>query len=265
MKKEKVLISIENLSDIEKYKKIGYNNFLFAVNKFSIGYKSFDINELISLDCNKYLLINRVFDNKDIDSFKSIISKLNEFEGIFFEDVGVYNLLSNTNINLIWSQSHFATNYSSINYWLEYVNSALISNELTCDEVKDILNKTNKPLVLNVFGKNPAMYSRRTLLSNFNKYYDIKLNNNAIIKDKISDNEFLGIEDENGTLFFNNNYFNIIKYINEFNDKNILFYLIIPSGLDVDEIESIILNKSKNTYNDGFMNKKTIYKLEVKK
>ena len=61
MKKEKILINIEQLNDIEEYKKIGINNFLFAVENFSIGYKTFKLSDIENLDCNKYLLINRIF------------------------------------------------------------------------------------------------------------------------------------------------------------------------------------------------------------
>ena len=72
MKKEKILCNIENLIDIDNYKKIGINNFLFAVDGFSIGYNSFNINELKKLECNKYLLLNRVLNNEDIDNLLKI-------------------------------------------------------------------------------------------------------------------------------------------------------------------------------------------------
>ena len=264
MKKEKILINIENINDYYEFKKIGYNNFLFAVNKFSIGYKSFDLNEIKKLDCQKYLLVNRILDNNDIDSFKSIIKDLNYFDGILFEDIGVYNLLKNTNIELIWNQNHFATNFLSINYWLDNVYSAVISNELTKEEVSDILKSAQKPLVLNVFGKNPAMYSRRSLLTNFNTYYNLKMNKKVVINDKVTDKEFLSVESDKGTILFNNEYFNIINYLNYFDDNKILYYLIYPSELNVKEIDNIINNKSETKYSDSFMNKKTIYKLEVK-
>ena len=265
MKKEKILINIENLKDLEEYKKIGYNNFLFAVDKFCIGYNSFKLSELINLDCNKFLLINRILDTKDIEELKKHTNELELFDGIFFEDIGVYNLLKDTNIKLIWNQNHFATNYSSINYWLDNVYSAVISNELTLEEINTILNKTNKPLILNVFGKNPVMYSRRTLLSNFNEYFNLKMNKKAILNEPITNNEFLGIEDNNGTIIFNNTYFNIINYLSNNIDSKILYYLIYPNGLDYKEINNIINNKSNIEYNDGFINKKTIYKLGVKK
>lgn len=261
MKKDKILINIENLSDIEEYKKIGINNFLFAVDNFSIGYKTFDINSLINIKENKYLLINKIFNTEDINEFKKIIPLLNKFNGIIFEDIGVYHLLKDTNINLIWNQSHFATNYSSINYWLDLTNSAVISNELTKEEVKEIIDKSNKKLILNVFGKNNIMYSRRTLLTNFNKYFKLKTNKQIILKENISNCEFRMLENESGTFTFDNNYFNIIDYIKYFNNDNILFYLVYPFGLSVPEIKEIIENNSNIKYNDGFMNKKTIYKL----
>ncbi len=260
MKKEKILINIEQLNDIEEYKKIGINNFLFAVNDFSIGYKSFDLRELESLNCKKYLLINRIFNSEDCEKFKNIIPKLNKFDGIIFEDIAVYNMLKSTNINLIWNQTHFATNYSSINYWLELVDSAVISNELTLEEVCDILEKSNKKLVLNIFGKNPIMYSRRTLLTNFNKNFKLDDNREMILNETITNNEFLAKETDKGTFILNNKYFNLIPFLKQFKEEKISYYLIYPNGLNVSDIEDYLNGKLDNT-NDGFMNKKTIYKL----
>ena len=260
MKKEKILINIEQLNDIGYYKKIGINNFLFAVKDFSIGYNSFELEELTILDCKKYLLINRIFNSEDCENFKTIIPKLSIFDGIIFEDIAVYNMLKDTNINLIWNQTHFATNYSSINHWLKLVNSAVISNELTLEEVCDILDKSNKKLVLNIFGKNPIMYSRRTLLTNFNKNFRLDDNREMILNETITKNEFLANETEKGTFIFNNKHFNLIPFLKEFDESKIEFYLIYPNGLNKTEIEEYINGKIDST-DDGFMNKKTIYKL----
>lgn len=260
MKKEKILINIEQLNDIEDYKKIGINNFLFAVKDFSIGYNTFELEDLESLDCNKYLLINRIFNSNDCEKLKKIIPKLNKFDGIIFEDIAVYNMLKNTDINLIWNQNHFATNYSSINHWLELVNSAIISNELTLEEVCDILDKSNKKLVLNIFGKNPIMYSRRTLLTNFNKNFKLEDNREMILNESITKNEFLAKETDKGTFILNNKHFNLIPFLNKFNENKIEFYLIYPNGLNAEEINNYLNGKVDNT-DAGFMNKKTIYKL----
>ena len=92
MKKEKILINIENLKEIDNYKKIGINNFLFAVDKFSIGYTSFKIDDLKEIDGNKYLYINRILNNKEVDNLKKIANDILFFEGIIFEDIAVYNI-----------------------------------------------------------------------------------------------------------------------------------------------------------------------------
>ncbi len=263
MKKEKILINIENLSDIVTYKKIGVNNFLFAVDYFSIGLKSFNLDTLKSLkiDCNKILYMNRVLNNEDVEKLKGIKNDLASFKYIIFEDIAVYNILKDTDIKLIWNQAHFATNYCSINYWLEYVDSAIISNEITREEITEILNKTNKPLVLNVFGLNGAMYSRRTLLTNFNSNFNLLENKKVILKEKISCQNFLAIENKFGTILFNNEFFNIANYLQYFDDKKILFYLLFPFNRNVNEIIKYIQNYEIDNANEGFMNKKTFYKL----
>ena len=265
MKKNKILINIENLNEIEEYKKIGINNFLFAVKDFSIGYNSYTLEEIKELDCNKYLLINRIFNTNDVEEFKKIKNKLLDFEYIIFEDIAVYNILKDTNVKLIWNQTHFASNYSSINYWLELTYSAVISNELTKLEVIDILNKSTKNLVLNIFGKNPIMYSRRTLLSNFNKHFELENRSNAILEESITNNEFLATENDKGTFIVNNKHFNLIPFLNEFNDDKIQYYLIYPNDIEYSNMIKYIEEETNDNTDDGFMNKKTIYKLGVKK
>ena len=66
----KILININNLNDINEYKKIGINNFLFAVKDLSIGYTSYDLE---NIPTDSYLFINRVFDTEGINIFKSNI------------------------------------------------------------------------------------------------------------------------------------------------------------------------------------------------
>lgn len=264
MKNEKILVNIENLKELSEYKKIGINNFLFAVENFSIGYNSFNLSDIKNVEGNKFLYLNRILNSSDVDKLKSIIDDILLFDGIIFEDIAVYNIFKDKDIILIWNQSHFATNYSSINHWCNLVDSVVISNELASDEVSVILNNSNKSLVLNVFGKNPVMYSRRTLLSNFNKNFGLKKENDVILKEMITNNEFKLVENNYGTFIFNNTYFNLIPYLNLFNDDKVFYYLIFPNGLNSNEIYEYINGKIDGT-DDGFMNRKTIYKLGVKR
>lgn len=251
-----ILININNLSELDEYKKVGITNFLFAVKDLSIGYNSFDIDEIPS---DVYLLINRVFDTTGIDEFKKIIPKLDRFKGVVFEDIGVFNLLKDKDIELIWNQAHFVTNYSSINNYFKLgCTSCVISNELTFEEIDEIINKANKKVVFNVFGKNMIMYSRRSLVSNFNSYASLDNYNDVDIKEK--NVTFHLKEDKYGTAVFNKEYFNYINILPKLNNDNILYHLVLNLDLTPNEIIDIINGKEYG--NDGFLNKKTTFRMK---
>ena len=258
MNKESILIRINNKRDLEKYEKIGINNFLFAVEDFSIGYNAFNLDELLELNktYNIFISMNRIFNTFDIENIKKLKDKFSKFKYIFFEDIAIYNIFKDTNVNLIMNSNHFLTSINIINFWTSLVYSTTISNELTKEEVKYILDNANKPLILNVFGLNNIMYSRRKLLSNFNTKFNLDKRNKIILNEGVSKQSFLVKETEYGTIFFNNKYYNIIPYIENFNKDNILYYLI---DTDLDYNELIKLDNS--SFDDGFMNKKTIYKI----
>lgn len=260
MKTNKILININNLNEIEYYKKIGITNFLFAIKDFSLGYTTYALEDLININANIYLLINRMFDSKSLDEFKKIIPKLNFIKGLFFEDIGIYEILKDTNIPLIWNQVQFGTNYLTLNYWLDKVESAVISNSLTKEEIIEIIKKANKPLIFNIFGKNMAMYSRRTLLTNFNNHFNLKNNNEAILKETLQGNEFLVRESNYGTVLFNNTYFDYTSILSDIPDNKILFYYINNIDLDKETIKQF-LQGSYNLGDYGFLNKKTIFKV----
>lgn len=253
----KILININDLTDMELYKKIGITNFLFAINEYSIGYKTFNINDIPD---NSYILINRVMDTSVVDSLKKDKELFIRFKGIIYEDIAVFNIFKDTNLELIWFQNHFTTNYESINFWCNNgCESSVISNEITKEEILTILDKEVKPLVLNVFGKNNIMYSRRMLLSNFNEYNNLDDIKEAKLITNNGKSEFLAKENEYGTVIFNNTYFNYISLMNEIDDKKIKFYLVMNLDLKPEEVIEII--NGKDFGDDGFLNKKTVYRM----
>ena len=256
MQTSKVLININNLSELDEYKKVGIANFLFPIKNLSVGYTSYDIDEVPD---QSYLLINRVLDTEGINTFKSLIPKLNRFKGIVFEDLGIFNILKDSDLELIWNQAHFAVNYNSINYYLDHgCSSAVISNEITKEEIEEIIDKANKPVVLNIFGKNMIMYSRRSLVYNFNKHAGIDDVNNVDIKDKTDKAYFTLKEDTYGTAVFNKEYFNYINKL-DIDDNKIKYYLI--TNLDLEPSKIIDIINGEQFGNDGFLYKKTTYKM----
>lgn len=256
MNKSKLLININKLEEIAEYKKIGITNFLFAVKGFSIGYNTFELNEIPE---DSYLLINRVMDTKSIEELRLRKDELAKFKGIIFEDLGVYNILRDLEIELIWFQNHFTINNESMRFWLSRVDSAVIGNEITSTEIESIIENASKPLILNVLGKNQIMYSRRTLLSNFNKYNNLDNYNDMTLDVHGTKDEFFARENELGTVIYNNEYFNYLEFAESLNEDKIKFYLIMNLDLNPNDLEEILNGKSFG--NDGFLNKKTVYKM----
>lgn len=257
MKMQKILININKLEEINEYMKIGISNFLFAVEEYSIGYNTFKIEDIPD---NVYILMNRVFDTICVDHLKEEKNKFKRFKGIIFEDLSVFNIFKDTSLELIWNQAHFPVNYNSINFHLKNgCISSVIANEITKEEIDEIINKSIKPLILPILGKNNIMYSRRTLLTNFNKYNKLSNNKEVILKENITHNEFLAKENEYGTVIFNNEYFNYVSLIEKYYDK-VMYFLIMNLDLRVDEIKDILNGRIFG--NDGFLNRKTVFKLE---
>ncbi len=255
MEQLKRLINLRNIEEIEAYKKVGIANFLIFMPEFSVGYPTIPLEEAPD---EVFVYINRVMDTKAIEKFKKVIPELKRFKGVIFEDLGVFHLLKKEGIPLIWAQNHFITNKESLNFYLDSgCLSAVLSNELEKEEIRNMLSSAHKPLVFPVFGKNNVMYSRRHLLSNFNEYAGLEDINDVVLKTKRG--EFFAHEEKNGTLLFANEYFNYIDFSSSIPEEQVLYYLFLNLDFSVSEIKEII--EGKNIGNRGFLDKKTVYKM----
>lgn len=270
--KNKLIIIPNNIDNINKLKNVGITAFLFPVEKYSIGYNTFSIDEINSLKCNKYLLINRILNTKEIDDLIKDINLYTDIKGIFFDNIGICYALNSLNIEKIYYSMHSLTNYHSIDYLLSQgITSAVVSNDITLNEIKYISDNINDKLVYFLYGKSPIMYSRRNLVSNFNRHYNCSVTNPTIIE-KVSKKEFKLVDNNDGTIAYDNNYYNGLLLMNTIDISKIKYYLV--SLIDVNDgdviklIESIIENDNQkllslyiNT-NIGFLNTETIYRVK---
>ena len=104
------------------------------------------------------------------------------------------------------------------------------------------------------------MYSRRTLVSNFNKHFNLDNRKESILNEPVSHNEFLIKENEYGAVVFNNIYFNYIDFSKTLDDSKIKFYLVLNLDYEPASINEIL--EGKKVGNEGFLNRKTVYRLE---
>ena len=260
----KILLYVDNLKYIDEYREVGVSTFLFALKGYCVGYNTNTLEEINNVNIsNKFVLINRVLESKDIDNLREILPKL-KVDGIVFEDVGVYNLIKELklDIKMILFQNHFNTNRFSVNFWLDRVDSVVISNELTYGEIKEIVNNVSKSVVLNLYGYNQVMYSRRLLLSNWSEEFNIPYKNSNVIEDIATHVRFRAIENEYGTVMYSDKIFNGKELLDL---DNVLYFYVNSMMVEHNELMDYLkdMNRDRNNMeDDGFLNKETIYKLK---
>lgn len=266
MNPNKCLVTITNLEQIAICKKASITNFLFPLKDYCVGYPTtFEIEEIKE---EGYLYLNRILDTESYENLRPLLKNLpSHIKGLVFEDFGVITLANELNLNLelILYQTHFATNHQSINENLAFVDSIVISADITKKEIDEILKHTKKPLVYVLYSLIPAMYSRRTLLSNFEKEFNLESKNTVKLEEKISKNAFIAIENAYGTVLYHDKYLN---GIDTFDDAKIKFYFINPvlmSNEEIDELLNSIINgtrKMTEKESRGFLDQETIYRLK---
>ena len=265
----KLLYIVNNKEIIEDLNKVGVKNFLFPLKDFCVGFNNtYDFDEI---ENESFIFINRILDNESLDLLeKKLNDNRDKIKGIVYDDFGVLYLINKLKLNVITInyQNHFGTNYQSINENLKYNDSVVVSTDITKKEIEEILKKVEKEVCIFLFGLIPVMYSRRTLLTNFSKEFNIPTKNNVLIDEKISKNKFIMVENEFGTVGYQRNYYDGLELLNL---ENIKYFLVNPLFLsDKEQIQLISDIKNKkltlNIPNDkGFLYKETIYKLKEDK
>ena len=247
MTKNKTLLLINDYNLIDTLKKESSITFLFPLEGFSVGFiKTFNIKEI---NVEGFIFVNRILDNTSIIELKKILKHLpKNIKGIVFDDIGVLNILQELNLSItkILFLNHLNCNYESINAYLEYVDSVVISTDVTKEETEEILLKANKPLVLYAFGHVNIMYSRRTLITNYNKHFSKKVSLNSSLKETMSHKKFKIIENAYGTVIYTNEPYNGLSLSNK---ENILYNLINTVFLSNEEVINII-NRKNNLDSD---------------
>ena len=249
----KKLVTVTNKEIIDDLRNISNITLVYPLKSFCVGYPDcFEISEI-----DDYVLINRILDDNDLDNLQTILKNSN-IKGIVFDDLGIIDIVANFNITKILLLDHLATNTKSINYYLEYVDSVVVSNDLTEEEIINIVSLANKPLVVNVFGLKTLMYSRRLLLTNYHNYYNLK--EERIIDANIDSKYFKIVENDYGTVFYAKSYYNALGLLDL---DNVMFFWFNPIFLSHEQIKKLVLNNDTTDINSEslFLAKKTYYKV----
>ncbi len=253
--KNRILITLNKEEDIKNLKELGINTYVYPLEGFCVGYpNTFLISKIPN---NSYILINRILDNKGIDDLKELINNnINKFKGIIFDDLGILQIIKDLKMEKILYLSHFNTNKKSINIYLKYVDSVIVSTDITKKEIEEIINYLPDKLTLFVLGYVGAMYSRRHLLDNYTKFHQIPYQNELNITN--TNHDFLVMENEYGTYFYHNPVFNGLELL----ELPAKYFFINSAFLSVQDIKELLEGTSKLETDTGFLYQETIFKLK---
>ena len=229
MQKKEYLI-IPNKKELDLYTSYNFNTFMLPLDGYSIGFNVYytieEINEL-SLKYNVYVMMNK-FLHKKIEEFRKIYNKFNSNIKFIVEDIGLTDVIEKD--RLVLYENHILSNYKAINFLGSLdIKNVVINNDLTINELLEIQEKTNSNLYYFYVGKNSLMYSRRNLVSNYNKYYNLDNTNSYKLTEKVSKKVLDIYEEADGSVVYFDKIFCASKYIDKLNMNLIINFTNIDS------------------------------------
>jgi len=206
-----------------------------------------DLESTISFikESNKeiFVSLNKNIHNSDLPLLKEILLKLEELNvtGVIYYDASIVNLKKelNLNINLVWGQEHMTTNYLTANYWNSLgIEFMLVSNEITIDEIIEISKKTNMKLMVQLFGYIPIFNSRRHLVKNYLKTFDLDDSDSCYIEKE--GKSYSIVDDNNGTTVYSANILNGIGEYLKLMKNNIEYIILNSYEIKTEQFEKIV-------------------------
>jgi U32 family peptidase len=295
----KLVAVLEEIKDIDRLIDVGIDGFIFGIKGFSL-FNAVELtmdelkNIIPKIKINKkkvFVSLNKIMYNEDIPIIKEYLLVLDKLpiDGVLFGDVSIVNLKQKMGLDLplVWNQFHLVTSHYACNYWLKHdVQYAVVSNEITLNEIIEIKTNTKIKLMVQGYGYLPIFHSSRSLLTNYFKYINREKNKQIYnMFELISKKKHLICEDKQGTNIFNSHLLNALEEI-PIMVKNDVEYIILNGtfinndnfikicqnfvkAINNVEFSDIIMELAKEvvSYSDaltnkGFLYKETIYKVK---
>lgn len=267
------------------------DGYILGIKNLSVNmpaYFAMDELEKLIVDLKKeqkhiYINLNKNFHNGDLLYLKQVLIKLDNLnvDGIMYYDIAIVNLKDKLKLkcDLIWAQEHMTTNYATCNYWYHIgIKYAYLSSEITYDEIIKIKQMTKMRLFVNVLGYLPMFTSKRHLVNNYLKTFNLTKSDQYYISKE--GHKYPIVDDELGTTVYSANilnafdeYLNFVKInidycvLNSFLLNDNIFESIVKSFYQVNEKNKKELSEELNVllhdeWDKGFLYKETVYKVK---
>ena len=261
---------------------------LLGIHKFSVmNMVSFTVDEIKDIvlkypQLEIFVKMDKNLFNEEIDEVRKCLTELNDIpiRGVFFYDLALLELKHELSLSfdLVWSQTHMVTNYRTCDYYYQKgVSYALLSKEITLDEIVEISRKSSVQTIVEVVSLPSVGFSRRKLVHNYYEYYQEQGTSSLTVLEKVTNKKYLVKEEENGTGFLLDEVLNGTSVIFSLYQAGVDYVLFreegIPAFLELisDTKNYISLGCRDTSYvekykklgdSTGFFFKKTIYRVK---
>lgn len=226
--------------------------FLFGIQDYSVNFPYYvSLNELKELlpilklkKKEVFVSLNKNFHHEELEGLKQLLNELKtlEIDGIFYYDVALVTLKKEGMIPfpLIWSQEHLTTNYDTCNFWQKQgVDMALLSGEITLDEILEIRKHTIMKLIVPIFGYLPMFVSKRHLVKNYLEKFQLSKNDTTYFIKK-EGNTYPIIDHKYGTEVYSASILNGLTESTILKEENIDYGLITSFMIETDDMVTIL-------------------------
>lgn len=270
----KTLIKVNSIDEL----KLDADGYILGFNDFCLSFeKTFSIDEIKSIvkeysEKEIFVSLNKMIFNSELSLYKSILFELDKLplKGIIIGDTAA--LIYNLNTNLIMDQLHLNNSYLTANHYYNNGCSGIyLTNDITLEDINYIKENSNSVLFKDVFCLPHLSTSKRNLITNYLKHFNIYKNADYFyICEEKDNNYYLIKEDKTGTHIYNSKVLNIIDKLDDLKTDYVIFDSHMLNKENFKEIyndykKGIIDNEKINKlfdFDNGFINKKTIYKVK---
>lgn len=239
----------------------------------------FEVEDLKNIDKEIFVCLNKNMHNSDLELLEKTMLELNDYniKGIIYYDLAVLSIYNRIkpNYSLVWNQEHMTTNYDTINFYNKQgVEYTMVSNDITLRECLEIKENTNSKLMITLFGYLPMFVSKRSLVKNYLKTFDLK--DDSDINYIYKENKKYPITDDVVTTVYTDFILNGLKekllldydyivlnsfMIDEDSFSNVVDIFNSVNENNIEEKESELCNMFENL-GKGFFYQETIYKVK---
>ena len=254
---------------------------------------AFELDEIIRISNQTkrqkkalFLMANQMMDDEQLQAFDAFIKSLpiDHFKGIVVADLGAVMVLKSLGLQhlAIYHPETLHTNMHDFNFLSRLsVFGAFVAKEIVLEDIITIAQNKKHNLFITGHGHLNMFYSKRHLIKNFTEYAKISkaFENNQqlkIIESERDDSPYPILEDLAGTHVFRCEVLSSYDVLDQL--KKHVDYMIIDAIFKDDDYTIDIIklyqnkvkdhtleikrlqDKYKETWDDGFYNKKTVYK-----